>query len=81
MIHEKNPAAAALAHKNRQIRNVKEPVFELEARYWAYRVAKVKDITFEELEHNSHTWVGERSYNQKLMNKVAENLRTGNTKN
>ena len=75
-----NPAAAALARKNRQIREIEEPVFELEARYWAYRIAKVKDITFEELKHNSQTWVGERSYNQKLMNKVEENLQTGNTK-
>lgn len=75
-----NPAAAALARKNRQIRQIKEPVFELEARYWAYRIAKVKDVTFDELSQNSHNWVGERSYNQKLMNKVEENLRTGNTK-
>lgn len=75
-----NPAAAALARKNRQVRNLKEPVFELEARYWAYRIAKVKDVTFEELERNVHSWAGERSYNQKLINQVAENLRTGNTK-
>ena len=75
-----NPAAAALARKNRQIRKIKEPVFELEARYWAYRIDKVKDVTFEELTRYSHNWVGERSYNQKLINKIEENLRTGNTK-
>ena len=75
-----NPAAAALARTNRQIRQIKEPVFELEARYWAYRVAKVQDVTFDELAKNSHTWYGERSYNQKLIDKVEENLRTGNTR-
>ena len=75
-----NPAAAALARKNRQIREIEEPVFELEARYWAYRIAEVKDVTFEELSAYSRNWVGERSYNQKLINKVEENLRNGNTK-
>ena len=75
-----NPAAAVLADKNRQIRKIKEPVFELEARYWAYRIDKVKDVTLEELTQYSHNWVGERSYNQKLINKIEENLRTGNTK-
>lgn len=74
-----NPASAALAQRNRQIREIEEPVFELEARYWAYRVATVKDVTLEELKANSYQWVGERAYNQKLMEKVEENLRTGNT--
>ena len=74
-----NPASAVLAQRNRQIREIEEPVFELEARYWAYRVATVKDVTLEELKANSYQWVGERAYNQKLMEKVEENLRTGNT--
>ena len=52
----------------------------MEARYWAYRISKVKDVTFDELERNSRNWVGERSYNQKLINKIEENLRNGNTK-
>lgn len=74
-----NPAAQALARVNRQIREIEEPVFELDARYWAYRVAKVKDVTLEELKQYSQNWVGERDYNQKLIEKVEENLRTGNT--
>lgn len=74
-----NPTAQALARVNRQIREIKEPVFELDARYWAYRVAKVKDVTFEELKQYSQNWVGEREYNQKLIEKVEENLQTGNT--
>ena len=74
-----NPTAQALARVNRQIREIKEPVFELDARYWAYRIAVVKDVTLDELKAYSENWVGERSYNQKLMEKVEENLRTGNT--
>lgn len=74
-----NPASAALAQRNRQIREIEEPVFELEARYWAYRVANVKDITFDELKEYSYGWVGEYQYNDKLMDKVKENLDTGNT--
>ncbi len=64
---------------NRKIREIEEPLFELEARYWAYRIAHVKDITFDELNQYSYDWVGEYQYNKKLMAKVKENLETGNT--
>lgn len=75
-----NPAAVALAEKNRQIREIKEPVFDLEARYWAWRVARVKDVSLEELKRNSESWVGEASYNRQLMEAVEKNIKTGNTK-
>jgi len=75
-----NPAAAKLAEMNRKIRELKEPVFELDARYWAWRVAVVKDTTMDELEGYAKNWVGERSYNQKLIAKIRENVQTGNTK-
>ena len=76
----KNPAAARLAAINRQITQLEKPVFELDARYWAWRVTKVKDTTLEELEEYSQNWYGERSYNRKLINKIRENINTGNTK-
>ena len=75
-----NPAAAKLAERNRKIRELKEPVFELEARYWAWRVSKVKDTTIEELAAFSQNWIGERAYNQKLIAKIRENVQSGNTK-
>lgn len=75
-----NPAAVALAERNRQIRNIEEPVFDLEARYWAWRVAKVKDVSLEELKRNSASWVGETSYNLRLMEAVEKNIKNGNIK-
>ena len=75
-----NPAAAKLAERNRQIRLLHEPVFELEARYWAWRIAVVKDTTLEELEEYSQNWVGERAYNAKLIEQIRKNLKSGNTK-
>lgn len=77
---KENPAAAKLAERNRQIRLLREPVFELDARYWAWRVAVVKDTTLKELEEHSQHWVGERSYNAKLIEQIRQNLKDGNTK-
>lgn len=69
----------ALLKRNKKIRKVQEEVFELDARYWANRVAVVKNVTMEDLSKSSLNWVGERSYNQKLINRISENIKTGNT--
>ncbi len=66
--------------ENKKLRKIYESVFEIEARYWAYRIEYGKDITFEQLSLNSISWPGEHSYNQKLINKIAENIKTGNTR-
>lgn len=39
----------------------------------------VKNVTMEDLSKSSLNWVGERSYNQKLINRISENIKTGNT--
>lgn len=74
-----NPAAAALAARNRRITQIKQPVFDLEARYWAWRVVQVKDVTMEELSAQAENWVGERSTNRRLMQAVEKNIKEGNT--
>lgn len=74
-----NPAAEALARRNREITQIKKPVAQIEARHWAWRIAVVKDVTFEELSANARQWVGERSANAALMDLVEENLKKGNT--
>lgn len=66
--------------ENKKIRKIDESVFEIEARAWAHRIEYSKDITFDQLALNSISWPGENSYNQKLINKIAENIKTGNTK-
>ncbi len=74
-----NPAAKMLAEENRKITQMKAPVFELEARYWAWRVAVLQDISYEELLSQSQRWIGEREENQRLMKAIADNIQTGNT--
>ncbi len=76
---KENPAARILAERNQEISRISQPVADIEARYWAWRIAKVKDITFEEFASNAQKWVGERGTNQLLIEKVEENLKSGNT--
>ena len=56
------------------------PVFELEARYWAWRIAEVKDTTLEQLRSYSVQWVGEPAENARMILAIEENLKNGNTK-
>ncbi len=74
-----NPAARALAEKNRKITQIEQPVFDLEARYWAWRIAVVQDLTLDELYGYSENWVGEKAANRKLVMEVEKNIKEGNT--
>lgn len=77
---KKNNHVNAADKKDKKIQKMQESVFDLKARYWAYRVAEKKDVTFEELSKSSLNWIGSREYNQKLINKIEENIKKGNTK-
>jgi len=77
---KKTSVASKAEYRNSKVLKIQKPVFELEARYWANRVAEKKDVTFEELSKSSLNWIGSREYNQKLINKIEENIKKGNTK-
>ncbi|MBP5287857.1 MAG: hypothetical protein J6Z08_08175 [Elusimicrobiales bacterium] len=74
------PASENRFLKNRKITELSLPVFEIDARYWAWRIAEAKDVTFEQIAGSSLGWVGERSYNARLVSRIEENLKTGNTR-
>ncbi len=61
-----------------EICRLEEPVRDLDARYWAGRIV-AGDVTYEELEKNSHHWFGGEECNRRLMEKIRQNLDTGNT--
>jgi hypothetical protein len=65
--------------ENKKIRKIRESVFETEAQYWANRISENGDITLEQFSLNSLSWQGENSFNQKLVNRTAENIKDGNT--
>ncbi len=75
-----NPAAAALARKNRQITEIKEPVFDIEARYWAWRIQNDEDLTYEQLYGYSINWVGETARKERLMTAIKVYLDAGPVK-
>lgn len=63
---------------NGEVCRLQEPVRDLDARYWAGRIV-AGDVTYEELEQNSHHWFGGEECNRRLMEKIRQNLDTGNT--
>ena len=64
---------------NKKIVKIEKSVFEIEARAWANNIAE-KKTTFEELAKNSLSWSGDPAFNQKMINKIEENVKKGNTK-
>lgn len=65
---------------NAKINALEQKTLDLDARYWAHRVAvDPKDITMEQLEENSKQWTGSKELNTQLIAKIKENIRTGNT--
>ncbi|MBO4675805.1 MAG: hypothetical protein J5601_06970 [Elusimicrobiaceae bacterium] len=75
-----NPAMEKINRMNKQITALQAPVFELDARHWAWRIAEKKDTTLEQLRSYSVQWVGEPAQNARLILAIEENLKKGNTK-
>ena len=73
------PAVERRRLRNKQITKILEPTFEIDAQYWAWRIAKEKDTTYDELFKNSFHWIGEMSRHARLLKRIKENLETGNT--
>lgn len=46
----------------------------LEAHYWAWRIDKVKDVTYDSLLEKSARWIGSAAYKQKLFARIKERL-------
>lgn len=54
------------------------PVFDISAKYWAWRVAQTKDVKLRHI-RSSDPYRGSRSYYKKLRKAVKENIKNGNT--
>ena len=75
-----NPAMEKIKKMDQKITALRKPVAELDARYWAWRIAEVKDTTLEQLRSYSVQWVGEPAENARMILAIEENLKNGNTK-
>lgn len=54
-------------------------MLDVEAKYWAWRIAVIRDITFNELKGNSENWMRGAELNDELLAKVKVNLQSGET--
>ena len=75
-----NAAIEKRRKMDKKITALRKPIFELDARHWAWRIAEVKDTTLEQLRSYSVQWVGEGAENARLILAIEENLKNGNTK-
>ena len=65
---------------DKKITALRKPIAEIDARYWAWRIAEVKDTSLEQLRSYSVQWVGEGAENARMIVAMEENLKNGNTK-
>ena len=63
---------------DRELCRLQEQTMDLDARYWAGRIAS-GEFSYEELEENSHHWVGDEECNRRLMEQIRKDLKEGNT--
>lgn len=47
---------------------------DIEAQYWAWRVDKVQDVTYEELKEKAASWISTAAFKRKLFVKIAKHL-------
>lgn len=66
------------ASMDAHIDSISSAVFDIEARYWAYRISGPNaDISFEELDKHSKNWVGSQEENAKLMQEINKYIKNG----
>lgn len=68
-------SAARQAAIDRAAREMLEP----EAKYWAWRIAVVRDVTYDELQGHSEGWMRGVEVSGELLAKVKANLQSGDT--
>lgn len=67
----------AVGSKLDRVDRIERAHLELDALYWAGRVALDKDVTFEELEKNSQGWIMRETTRAELFSKIRDLLRAG----
>ncbi|MBI5245061.1 MAG: hypothetical protein HY922_15465 [Elusimicrobia bacterium] len=71
------PVWALLDAKLQQVDAVVRQNLDLQARYWAWRVAEVKDVSFEQLDSNSRRWIMSPETREDLFRKIKGILESG----
>lgn len=64
---------------NLRAQALEETIFDITARYWAWRVALERDITLNELENASKLWWSTPEFNEKIVEAAKENIVNDNT--
>lgn len=54
-------------------------MLDVEAKYWAWRIAVIRDVTFNELKAKSEGWMRGAELTEELLAKVKVNLQSGET--
>lgn len=72
-------SAGQRAARQAAVNGAAREMMKVEAKYWAWRIAVIRDVTFSELKANSEGWMRGAELTDELLAKVKVNLQSGET--